>query len=120
MQLVVHTGQTVDTYWPAFTYPCGGEEEGMETYCCDDRRWFSQCEGLLVQMGFHTGAEVVGSAVSIPRRCLVRAPCCAQTYLPPCCCFGSPGLKLKRLFFLIIMQCDLGKVVEATLHGKRV
>ncbi len=60
----------------------------MEPYCYDDRRWFSQCEGLLAQMEFHMGAEVVGSAVWIPRCRLVRAPCWAQTYtLTPCCCF---------------------------------
>ncbi len=76
----LHSGQTVDTYWPAFTYPCGGEEEGMEPYCCDDRTRFSQCEA---QMGSHMGAEVVGSVAWIPSRCLVRVPCCAQTYTYP-------------------------------------
>lgn len=34
---------------------------------------------------------------------------CPGVYLPPCCCFVSPGLKLKRLLLLlIIMQRDLG------------
>lgn len=75
----VHSGHKVDTHWPAFTYPCGGEEDALEPYCCDDRRWFS----LLPQMGFHTGAEVVGSVAWIPSRCLVTAPCCAQTYTYP-------------------------------------
>lgn len=47
---------------------------------------------------------------------------CPGVYLPPCCCFVSPGLKLKRLLLLlIIMQRDLGGgVVEAILHGKRM
>lgn len=44
---------------------------------------FSRCAGLLAQMGFQVGAEVVGSAAWTPSRCLVRTPCCAQTYTYP-------------------------------------
>lgn len=44
---------------------------------------FSQCEGLLAQMGFHMGAELFGAVVWNPSRCLVRVPCCAQTYITP-------------------------------------
>lgn len=106
----LHTGQTVDTYWPAFTYPCGREEEGMEAYCCNDRRCFSPCDGLLAQMGFHMGAEVVGSAAWIPRRCPVRAPCCAQTYLPLCYSSGSPDLKLRRLFLWLLCSVIWGRL----------
>ena len=61
------------------------------------------------QMGFHMGARS-------HRLCGVDSqtlPCqgavlCPGVYLPPCCCFVSPGLKLKRLLLLIIMQRDLG------------
>ena len=35
--------QTLDTFWPAFTCPCGAGEERLEAYCRDDRRWFSRC-----------------------------------------------------------------------------
>lgn len=109
--------QTVVTYWSAFTYPCGGEEKGMEPYCYVDRRWFSQCEGLLAQTGFHVKAEVVGSDLWNSSRCLVRAPCCVQTHTyPHAAVLAHLVWSSKARLVLNIMQYDLGKVVEVTLR----
>lgn len=94
--------QTVVTYWSAFTYPCGGEEQGMEPYCYVDRR----CSD-----GIWCGSRS-------RRLCLVESqstPCqgatlCPDTYLPSCCCSGSPGLKLTRLFiaYYYAQWCEEG------------
>ena len=74
----------------------------------------------VAQMGFHMGA-------SSRRLCGVDSqtlPCqgavlCPGAYLPPCCCFVSPGLKLKRLLLLITMQWDFGGRGRGVLGGRR-
>lgn len=109
---------TVDTYWPAFTYPCGGEEDGMAPYCCVDRRRFFSVWGSAGSDVISYGSRSIWrwGVESQPLPCQ-GAMLCPDIYLPPCCCFGTSSLELERLLLLVIISHDLGKVAEATLHG---
>lgn len=90
MGVCVYAGQIVDTNWPPFTFTCGGEKEGIETYCHDDRRQFA------LRVCWLSWDFIWEQKTS---QAFDRAPCRARAYLPPRCCSGSPGLRLEMLFF---------------------
>lgn len=63
--------------------PVGEKNEARDHIVVVTGGVFFGAKGLPPQMGFHMGAGVVGSAVPIPSRCLVRALRRAQTYTYP-------------------------------------
>lgn len=114
----VHTGQTVDTYWPAFTYSWGGVEGaggGMETYCCADSRWFPRETAGSDGISYGSRSRRICAVGSQTLPCQGASPC-TDTLVPLLWLTCSAARKV--VFILIIMRCNQGKVAEARVHRR--